>query len=275
MNRWIQTLLDWLTDRQTRQHPYPTTSFGARLPSSLPEAYFQATVHVTWPPRREGLSPGLIAKAEQQLRGTLSLTVRQHSVLHVAEAETAVNLALNNSLRLTDAGIQVLAAEAALTAEPAGAELAEQYEALQRDTALATATQHAQVDRLRVLGDHILIDPTLARLWWLDGKPEKLPEMVKMNKVFEDAATLLTARGESSRTNPIAELIQTFLHDLTPGHRELLLKQLQQIFLAYERADLADLIKLPATSSASTWGTDSGQPTGGHNGYTQKPETFS
>ena len=90
------------------------------------------------------------------------------------------------------------------------------------------------------MGDQILADPALARLWWLDGKREKLPQLVQMDGVFEQVALLIAQRSEPvEQASPIPELIRTFLRDLGSHHRALLIKQLQGVFVAYERDDLA------------------------------------
>jgi len=65
--------------------------------------------------------------------------------------------------------------------------------------------------------------------------------MVKMGPVFEEAAALVSAQPSSTALqDPVPELIWSFLHDLTPEHRELLIRRLPTIFGAYEREDLAE-----------------------------------
>lgn len=243
MNRWIEILLTWLASRDNTRHPYPTTFFGARLQSSLPEACFQARFHVDWPPTGGDPSLEIRSYAERQLRRTAQRTARAHSLLDIDEAQTAINLALQQDLPLAVANVRLISAEAVLSVLPADRELAEQYEKLQRDTALTRETQRAELDRLRLMGDQILADPALARLWWLDGKREKLPQLVQMDGIFEQTALLITQCTEPvEQANPIPGLIRTFLHDLAPHHRALLIKQLQGVFVAYERDDLAGML---------------------------------
>ncbi|MDB4873503.1 MAG: hypothetical protein JWL97_4507 [Gemmatimonadales bacterium] len=266
MSRWIDAFLNWLADRDARRRPTLTTSFAARLGSSLPEAYFRAVIDLTWPPLREDLPPGLRACAEQQLRGTIQQTAQQHSVLHLGEAESAINLALHKDRQLTDADVRLIAAEAILTAEPAGLELAEQHEVLQRESVLAHAGQQANLDRLRHLGDQILTDPALARLWWMDGNRDRLPKLVEMDGMFEKAAALITTQPEPARTDPIAELIHIFLRDLGPEHRELLIKQIKHVFIAYERPELAQQVDVTHRPPVSPWPNHQGPSAHGHNG---------
>ena len=92
-----------------------------------------------------------------------------------------------------------------------------------------------------MLAVEVLSDPALAGLWWLDGQPEKLPELVKLskNKVFEEAATLFSASPDHASVDPIPELVRLFLHGLGPSLRQQLIEQLHLVFISYERTDLA------------------------------------
>ncbi|MEU6034723.1 hypothetical protein ABZ801_04890 [Actinomadura sp. NPDC047616] len=218
----------------------------ARVPSRLEEAYFTASVRAVWAVANARITADRRWRTEQRLRDCVRQVACQHSVLEVGEAETAVNLALQDLLP----GLGLVAAEATLTAEQGGRELAEQMEALSRETALAEAAQRAKLDQLRVLGERVLPDPALARLWWMDGRPDKLTAMVEMDHVFERAAALVRPHPDGGPPqDPVPGLINEFLRGLGPQHRDLLLRQLHQIFLGYERSDLADMIDLGGQAS--------------------------
>ncbi len=72
------------------------------------------------------------------------------------------------------------------------------------------------------LADQVLSTPILARLWWLEGKPDNLEKLVSKGRdeMFEKVAELFTTSAERPVADPIAELIRLFLQGLDPRFRD-------------------------------------------------------
>jgi hypothetical protein len=98
--------------------------------------------------------------------------------------------------------------------------------------------------RLTTIRDMFLHDSASAALWWSEGKPERLLELAAHKDKFSTIVNLLygTAadRAEADQTS---ELINVFLADLRPNHREHLLNQLARVFTSYDRPDLVDKLR--------------------------------
>ena len=128
-----------------------------------------------------------------------------------------------------------------LRAEPAATELATRREQLIQDTTLAREQQREEARRFAFLRDHFLASPQMARLWWLNNDPEKLLSSVKKSGETLNAVALLDGReADLGQGDHIAQIIETFVAELPPEHRQHLITQIGLVFRGYERADLAD-----------------------------------
>lgn len=215
--------------------------FEARLPSAVDDAYFHALIRLAWPFVRSGPPAHAVAQAEHRLRGVAEQVARCFSPLDAGSARTALNLELRRHLILHEANLRLEGVQVDLTAEPRGCELAAHFEELRRQATVARADQQARLDRVRMFGADVLRDPLLARLWWLDGKIENLPQMVQLDSVFEQAAVCMGGATSEDQivADPLPGLVRAFLDGLRPEHRELLLRQLAHVFVSYERPELA------------------------------------
>jgi len=215
------------------------TTFRVRLPSALAESQFQATITMMWPPGIE-IDQRQQAIAERQLLDVARSIACKYSVLDPDEARAAVDLALGDCCR-RDADLALAVASTKIEVGQDDRRMAEEREGLRRQTALAREARLEEVERLRVLADQILATPTVARLWWLEGKPGKLEDLVTKGKegMFEKVAELFGVPAERPAADPIAELIRLFLQGLDARLREQLISQLRFVFISYERSDLA------------------------------------
>jgi hypothetical protein len=253
LRRFLQRVL-------TRRADTTVTAFRVRLRSKVPEAHFQVLIQMEWPPGRQ-VDQVQCSLAEQHLLRTAQAVAENYSVLDPDEARGAIDLQLFWNLRSEGAGIHPAAARVIrIEVGPDDRHLAEAQEALRRQTALAQVERSEEAKRLRILGDDILTNPTLTRLWWLEGKPDKLKELVKPDtmKVFEDVAELFNAPAERVAADPISELIRIFLGDLDAQCREQLISQLQFVFRSYERHDLVgnlDTYQHPPAPSSGEHGS--------------------
>jgi hypothetical protein len=72
---------------------------------------------------------------------------------------------------------------------------------------------------LRLLADQILATPTVARLWWLEGKPGRLEDLVAKGKdeMFEKISELLACLPSARPPTPLRNWYNCFSKVLMPG----------------------------------------------------------
>lgn len=81
----------------------------------------------------------------------------------------------------------------------------------------------------------------MAALWWSNGDPDRLLGLKQHQDALEEAVRMVSDSGPGRAAgDKIASLIQHFLTDLGPDHRELLISQLARVFSSYQRHDLAE-----------------------------------
>lgn len=242
---WIRDLLG-IKYNQAPIERHIHSRFSVRsLPSSLREAYFEASVQVTWTIAGDDSAPSVeeTYQAHRQLREILERVTPAFSVLSVGEAQSEVDIAVYRTARSIDQ--RLTSVQVDLLANDDVKSYAEKFEKELRQSALTEATFEMKARQARYVRDHLLADAQIARLWWLDGKAEKLPELLKMGNSFEQVIGLIRDGMGPTRTpeeakavERIAEIIKDFLAPLGSQHREILLSQLSQIFASYEREDL-------------------------------------
>ncbi|MFI6637403.1 hypothetical protein ACIBI7_51710 [Nonomuraea fuscirosea] len=225
--------------------PYQSAFTIRSLPSSLPEAYFEASLDLTWTIDADSPNPNReeIYKAHQQLREMLQHVTRKFSVRLLEETQSEAEIVIYRRARSIDA--RLTSVQLKLWVDPKVKHHADELEQVLRDNAVAEAGFEMKARQARYVRDHLLADAQVARLWWLDGKADKLPELLKMDNKFEQVVGLIktgmgpaTTPGEALIIERIAQLIKDFLDPLDSHHREVLLSQLGQIFNGYERDDL-------------------------------------
>jgi hypothetical protein len=246
VNSVIEEIVELFRRITTRSAHIHVTTFTARLPARPRESCFHVKVQLTWTTGKEA-DVRLQSATEQTLLSAARATALSYSVLDSDEARAAINLELDRNISHQE---EEDGPSAAIVTEilvlPDDRHMAETYEALLRETALTRTQQREKLERLRILSDQVLSDPALAGLWWLDNKPDKLPELVTLGKkkVFEEAVSLFGTSSEHATPDPIPELIRLFLHDLGPDLRQQLIERLHLVFISYERPDLAGQLDL-------------------------------
>ncbi|WP_326824625.1 hypothetical protein [Streptosporangium sp. NBC_01756] len=241
---WIKSL--FVPRYDVRLPEYHRSAFIVRsLPSTLTEAHFGASLEATWE-IGDGNRPDTeeAYDAHRQLRDVLERATENFSVLLLEEAQSQAEIALYRAAR--DIDRRLMSVRITLSVDEKVKAYAEMHEEVLRDNALAEARFQTKAHQARYVRDHLLSDAQMARLWWLDGQPGKLPELLKMGNDFEQVVGLIktglgpaTTPEEAVKTELIAQLIKDFLTPLSPQHREILLSQLGQVFSGYEREDLA------------------------------------
>lgn len=225
-----------------RLDPVPAR-FEARLPSEIPEAQFHVVIEARWPPGMDA-DQSMRSLAERLLHVARE-SAKPYSVLDRHEAWAAIERELLGDADVQGSGLVTLVVTDVLV-HPDDENLAERQEALRREAALT----EAEAENLKVL----LADPTTARLWWLENKPDKLAKLVEpeMDATFEKIATRFGGSASRPAADPIAELIRLFLQGLDGRSREHLIDRLRYVFTCYERPDLAGRLDSYQQARAST-----------------------
>lgn len=238
----------WLTGWRD---PFPTAyddpaesgSTTYRLVSKLgTDAQFTATIRAQWEPFGRGGREIVFP----YLGGQGAAVTQEFSVLDVAEANDALTRVFSQIARSEIPGteIRLISASATLQVEEGHRKFAEQVADLDRQVRFDADNAKATLARLTTIRDMFLRDSAMAGLWWSEGKPERLLELAAHKDKFGTVVSLLDGtaadRAEADQTR---ELINLFLTDLGPHHREYLLEQLALVFASYDRPDLADKLR--------------------------------
>jgi hypothetical protein len=195
------------------------------------------------PPDREVLFNHLRAVAERR-------TCR-FSVVYPLEAQQDANSWLAREVLLGGAG----SAEVELFVDEAVLSAGRKILVSRHEAALVEERRRAQVKEWVALRDEVLTDPGLVRLWWLDGRSERLGELVTMGDAFDKVPILLGNASNGSTARAITAVLDDFLSRLTAEQRDLLVHQLGRVFRSYERGDLADGLETLVTENS--WGPQS------------------
>jgi hypothetical protein len=237
-----------LFDRIRASWPGPSQVQGAvpeswhlLLPSNLDGLRFRAQMRLSLPPAAAGARTVLYDRLVQAAQGVTS----KYSVLHLPEAQDHLNAQLSRELPYQDVGGHGPAVWAGLAVDQADLELAQQQVKLRHAETLAREQYRSQAAGWDHLRSEVLSDPARTRLWWLNGRSEKLAEMVNSSHVFDQVIGQLAPMGVApvAPTSPVADVLERFLRGLGPEHHELLLEQLATVFRNYERPELADEVR--------------------------------
>ena len=234
----------WLTGRRDPfDDPAESGSAAYRLASELgADAQFTATIRAQW----ESSGRGGREIVFPYLSGQGSKVTRTFSVLDVAEANDALIRAFAQvaGSEIPGTGIRLISASATLQVEDGHRKFAEQEADLNRQARFHADDAKVKMLRLTTIRDMFLHDSASAALWWSEGKPERLLEVVAHKDKFSTVVNVLDGtaadRAEADQTS---ELISAFLADLAPHHREHLLDQLSRVFASYDRPDLAGKLR--------------------------------
>ncbi|MEU4235591.1 hypothetical protein AB0F17_65985 [Nonomuraea sp. NPDC026600] len=194
-------------------------------------------------------------RAHRQLREVLERVTPTFSVLSEGEAQSEAEIAVHRQARGIDR--RLTSVQITLSANDDMKAYAENFERELRQSALTEAMYAMKARQASYVRDHLLADAQIARLWWLDGRAEKLPELLNMGNNFEQVVGLVRDGMGSAKTpeealvvERVAEIIKDFLAPLGAQHREVLLSQLGKIFESYEREDLVTNLQILNGNSA-------------------------
>ncbi|MEU6449787.1 hypothetical protein [Streptomyces sp. NPDC046979] len=225
---------------------------GHPLPSSTPGYRFDAHLEGRWeetPSARPHHNPGQAALHHAL---TLARTVTgAYQLTDVHAAQAHLDTALGTSHDLTDTPVRLLWADIRLTvSEPDRAAVA----ALQRrqhDEALHAQAQRQRLQAARELHEQLVTTPTLALAYWLTQHPDSTQDSIHN---LEELTRQITAYAPDNAWVQVAQVLQSFVHDLAADQRENLVRSLAQIVLRYDQPGLAQQLQHTAAGLAASNG---------------------
>lgn len=218
-----------------------------RIPSRIASVFFTVHVHGVWhsTSAAAGQDDGRDVLARYHLRRQLEHTLGDYSVLDLAAAQDAANVALTPSLR--PAADLEITGTVRLKAANAMRRLAKQHLDRQQQAGL----DHEEIHHRIILLHRVLADTDTRLVWWVDQHPDRLADLPEFLKGLEKLHPPRDLSHEGFRTEVIRFTDQLLADFHTPQQREVFLRALTQALHALGSSRLKDQAAqwLPATGS--------------------------
>ncbi|MFC8517756.1 hypothetical protein [Streptomyces sp. NPDC057257] len=215
------------------------------LDSRDDELTFTATMRVEWCRPTDGPSTTTAyGDAGRLVRLLAQDMAKQRSVLRAEATEQDINFELRRRTPWQADGIEVLWAQVSLHVDDHTRSSAERMAQLRRETALEDIARQQTVARIRFMQEEILRTPATARLYLMleqSAQHGALPPGADINEIVRDAQQW----HPQAQWVVIAQLVHTFLTNLTAEDRSDLLRTVRGLFEEYGEKELAE--QLPAT----------------------------
>lgn len=196
-----------------------------RIPSRVPSVFFTVRIDASWQLAETGpkdrRDPTVLARHHLRERTRRALT--RHTVLELAAAQDAVNLAIAHTAGPEGDALAV-GGIAALTVADADLALAKEHLRREQRGDLDRGDEHRRL----VFRRRILADPDLRPVWWIDQYPERINELERLDTAVQG---LRPPRGldHDVLRDEIVRFIDHLLTDIrTPHQREIFLRALTQ-----------------------------------------------
>jgi hypothetical protein len=207
-----------------------------RFESDAEGACFSASLQAWWLP--EGANCD--GRVFQYVSYHGNKVTRSFSVLDRAAANDALNAWFAAQRAIPDSGIELLSVRAELTVADDILESASRIAEIQRRASIEATDLQAKHAHLMRLRDLFLTDAGMARLWWLNGDPDRLLSLVERTADFDQTVNMIAgSQSGGGQPDRIAPIVDRFLRDLGPRHREYLIGQLEHVFVSYGQPHLA------------------------------------
>ncbi|MFI6758928.1 hypothetical protein ACIBF5_07260 [Micromonospora sp. NPDC050417] len=210
------------------------SEFTDQLPSRMAGVAFDVAITADW-----YLLGGTAAQGEAALRYCLLHAARgmtasaEVTALTLVEAELSYRLPLMN---LTQSKIRLAGCAVSVTVQPEVRQVATLAEQLRRNLVVQQLEQQLEQAHLRYLREQVLSDPATARTYWFKHHPGSLDPL--LGDQFERVAARLTSSG-SPEIPAIAGVVHDFLSGLDEDERRYLMARLGDVFVSFDRGDLA------------------------------------
>lgn len=237
---------DWGQQTQVSVHDRSPDSGlrNYRFESDIEGACFSASIQAWWLPAGTNCE----GQVFQYIGYHGNKVTKRFSVLDRSAANDALNAWFAAQRAISDSGIELVSARAELSVADDVLDFAGRKAEIQRRTTIESADLEAKHAYLTQLRDLFLKDGSMARLWWFNGDPDRLLPLADHDGKFDAIVNMIDGSGDQgTQPDQIAPIIDRFLTDLGPHHREYLIGQLAQIFVGYERPHLAEELRSTQT----------------------------
>lgn len=234
------TWLEWWY-RCTRTRPWvpaQQTKAALLLPSDVPDLHFRAQVTIDWPAVRAGDPAADHSEVIEHLRAAAGARTEKYSVVFREEAEYDLNVNIPSSWDDSPP----CAATIALQVDEDVRQAALRHQELRRTQVFEEEKQQLQVKQWEGLQEHVLRDPLRIRMWWLNGDPKRLRELIDEDKIFEQAAQALSPpAARPSEAFNLVRMLESFWSQLSDDQRTyLIVDRLDTVFRNFDQPELAD-----------------------------------
>ncbi|MFD5842316.1 hypothetical protein [Streptomyces chartreusis] len=234
-------------DANGRRAERPTwvREFRDLLDSSDDELTFTATMRVEWCRPTDGPSTTTAyGDAGRQVRLLAQGMAKQRSVLRAEATEQDINYELRSRTPWQIEGIEILWAQVSLYVDDHTLSSAERMAQLRREAALEDLARQQTAARIRFMQDEVLRTPATARLYLMleqNAQHGALPPGIDIDEIVRDVQQW----HPQAQWVVVAQLVHTFLVNLTAEDRSDLLHTVRGMFEEYGEKELAE--QLPAT----------------------------
>ncbi|WP_460698202.1 hypothetical protein [Nocardia thraciensis] len=132
---------------------------------------------------------------------------------------------------------------ARLTPEPCSLAMEEQLLNERREQYLRAEQRRLQLEDMAHLRSEIFSDPRMARLWYLDGRPDKFFDLSEKGAQFDDVVWQLTGELNQNDYQKLLQLILDFFQNMDVGTRNFMIDRLITFFRIHGSNDLAEEAK--------------------------------
>jgi hypothetical protein len=176
-----------------------------------------------------------------------------YALTDVHAAQAHLNAVLGTPHDLTDTPVRILWADVRLTVTDQDRAAATALQRRLHDEALHEQARRQRLQAARELHEQLVTTPTLALAYWLTQHPDSAKDSIH---ALEELTRQITAYAPDNAWVQVAQVLQTFVHDLTTDQRENLVRSLAQIVLRYDQTGLAQQLQYTADSlaAANGWG---------------------
>jgi len=208
--------------------------FTDRLPAALPGTEFVATFATAWQPLRQH------DRAAATVRWCMLDAARRIAAPRKVTERTMLEAELNTRLPqmdLTASHLRLLGCTVSLVVDAQAEQDTKTVDKLTRELRMQRLRQQLEQEQMGYLRDKVLTDPAAARSYWFMHHPDALTSL--LDDTFEQVAAKLTGGGDDRQTAVVAETVQDFVGGLTADERRYLLDRLGDVFVSFDRGDLA------------------------------------
>ena len=242
-NRWYRRMVAgwdgsaaWGETQVVTAPPVRVNRFATELRSRDRSLPFAASFALRW----EG-EPGVFSAAKASLSEWAGSLSSRYCVVQAAQLDAELNAQLDQHwIREFEAGTCIVYGEARVTVDPEVLAAYSEMQTIKRRAAVERLRWETDLEELQFLRDKVFSRPDVARSYWLNRHLDKPAEFAAVP--FDKIAEAFAPPAGESLSARITGVVEDFLSGLDDGQRRYLLRQLENIFRAYDRPELADRV---------------------------------